>query len=320
MNPKGSRTKVGGDKSEVVAEIPRACVDEHAAVHFLEKQRWGDTPGCPKCGCTNVYQMQDSKTGERQTNYRWRCRECKKQYTVRTGTVMEDSRIPLNNWCYAFWAACSSKKGVSALQIKRQTGLTYKSALFLMHRIRFAMAPTGNGPKLTGTVECDETYVGGKPRHRKSSNPRGTAGKQPVVAMVQRGGQVRARVAPDVTAKTLKRAVNEHVDKAAHIMTDEHSSYTLLGREYASHSIVKHRAGEYVRGDVTTNTIEGFFSLLKRGIYGTYHNVSRKHLQRYLDEFEFRYNQRSVDDGARTVAAIQGSEGKRLMYRQPIDV
>lgn len=316
MARKGEKTKVGQDKSDIVAEIPRACVDERAAVEFLEAQRWGEEPACPRCGDTNVYQMVNSKTGERQNNYRWRCRGCKKQYTVRTGTVMEDSRIPLHNWCYAFWAACSSKKGMSALQIKRQTGLSYKSALFLMHRIRFAMAPADDEGKLNGTVEVDETYIGGKPRYRKSSNPRGTYGKQAVMGMVERGGNARFRMAPDVTAKTVKKAVNEHIDKAARLMTDEHSSYTKVGQEYAEHGVVCHGAKEYVRGDITTNTVESFFAPFKRGIYGVYHNVSRKHLQRYLDEFEFRFNHRKCEDGERTVAAIRGAEGKRLLYRQ----
>jgi transposase-like protein len=322
MARKGEKTQVGQDRSEVVRELPRACCGEQAATEFLERRRWGDQPACPKCGSDNVYQMTNKQTGERQANFRWRCRDCKKQYTVRTGTVMEDSRIPLHVWCWAFWSACRAKKGISALQIKRETGLSYKSALFLMHRIRFAMAPTSkggdDGDKLTGTVEVDETYHGGKPRYRRSDNPRGTHGKQPILAMVQRGGQVRARQAPDVTAKTLRQAVNQHVDKAAHLMTDELGTYQTFGHEYASHSVVKHKTGEYVRGDVTTNTVEGFFSLLKRGIYGVYHNVSREHLQRYLDEFEFRFNHRDMDDGARTIAAIQGAEGKRLMYSQPV--
>ena len=164
MAHKGQKTRVGQDKSEIIEAIPRACADEAAAVEFMEKMRWGDEPHCPHCGDSNVYQMRDAKSGERSHRFLWRCRGCKRQFTVRIGTVLEDSRISLRHWCYAFWAACSSKKGVSALQIKRQTGLTYKSALFLMHRIRWAMADDHATPtKLSGTVEVDETYVGGKP-------------------------------------------------------------------------------------------------------------------------------------------------------------
>src|SRR6266513_1416383 len=157
--------KVAQNGSQVVAELPRACSDELAAVEFLERQRWGDSPACPRCGATDVYQMK-GRDGERNTRFLWACRDCGDQYTVRIGTVFEDSRIPLRHWCYAFWAACASKKGVSALQIKRQTGVSYKSALFMMHRIRWAMAEAPTGP-LGGIVEADETYVGGKPRAKE---------------------------------------------------------------------------------------------------------------------------------------------------------
>src|SRR5713226_4803374 len=148
----------------VIAEVPRACADEKAAVEFMEKQRWGEHMACSRCGDMNVYQMLDSKTGERQANFRWRCHGCKQQFTVRIGTVFEESRLPLRHWCYAFWRASTSKKGVSALEIKRHTQCSYRTALFLMNRIRFAMAPDSATPKLTGVVECDETWVGGRPR------------------------------------------------------------------------------------------------------------------------------------------------------------
>ncbi|MBB6428466.1 IS1595 family transposase [Algisphaera agarilytica] len=330
MNNKGSKTKVGQDKSELVAKLPMACADERSAIEFFEKQRWGDTPCCPECGDTDVYQMKD-RDGNRQKNCRWRCRGCGKQYTWRTGTVMEDSRIPAHNWAYGFWRAATSKKGVSALEIKRHTGLSYKSALFLMHRIRFAMAPTDGGPKLTGTVEADETFVGGKPRKRTPQKPFGKPGqepsnaqtmkdrKTPVFGVVSREtGEVRARVLPDVKAHNLKAACDELIDKSAKLMTDEAMAYRTIGKAYAGHETVTHGRGEYVRGDVTTNTIEGFWSLLKRGVYGTFHNVSRAHLQRYVDELEFRYNHRKLEDGQRTLAAIAGGEGKRLMYCDPI--
>ena len=160
-----------------------ACADEKAAVEFFEKQRWGESgAACPCCGSVDVYQMTDSKTGERQANYRWRCRDCKKQYTARTGTVFEDSRIPLRHWCLSFWRAATSKKGVSALEIHRQTGVSYKSCLFMLHRMRFAMSDSVDGP-LNGDVEVDETYIGGEPRYkRQSKRGRGT-NKQPVMAL-----------------------------------------------------------------------------------------------------------------------------------------
>ncbi|SRR5579883_564391 len=299
--------------------IPLACADEAAAVEFMEKQRWGAHPACPRCGSLNVYQMRDSRTGERQADYRWRCREKhpSQQFTVRTGTVFEDSRAELRHWCFAFWRAATSKKGVSALEIHRQTGLSYKSSLFMLHRIRFAMADSVVGP-LGGEVEVDETYVGGKPRYKGvSKRGRGTK-KQCVLAMVERGGRVKTRPIANVTGKTLKDAIREDVHASARIITDENSAYTGIGAEFAGgHQTVCHSAREYVRGDVHSNTIEGFFSIVKRGINGIYHAVSKEHLHRYMAEFEFRYNNRHLEDGERTTAAIQAAEGKRLTYRTP---
>lgn len=310
------------DKSEVVAEIPAACSDEWAALAFLEKQRWGGSPVCPHCASANVYAMSDRASGNREKNGRLRCRACEKQFTVRTGTVLEDSRIPLKHWCYAFWAACSSKKGVSALQIKRMTGLSYKSALFLMHRIRWAMREENPEP-LSGILEIDETFVGGKPRNRNRQARanvkagRGTR-KAPVVAIVQRGGEVRAMHMPTVNAKNLSEFVYGNAELTSRVITDEFPPYKKVIKHFdGGHDTIRHSTFEYARGDVTTNTVEGFFALLKRGVYGTFHSVSKKHLHRYVSEFEFRYNHRKMDDGARTVAAIRGAEGKRLCYRAP---
>lgn len=320
-----AKTKVQNRSTKndpVIREIPLACALESAAVEFLEKQRgWDNNAACPCCGSMNVYQMQNSKTGERQANYRWRCRDCNKQYTVRTGTVFEDSRIELRHWCFAFWRAATSKKGVSALEIHRQTGISYKSSLFMLHRIRFAMADSADGMLGPGggDVEVDETYVGGKPRYKGTSKRgRGTK-KQPVVALVQRGGKVKTRTVADVTAKTLKGIIRENVDPSARIITDDNKSYNGIGEEFAGgHHTTVHSRGEYVRGDIHSNTIEGFFSIVKRGLNGIYHNVSKKHLHRYLAEYEFRYNNRDLEDGERTTAAILASEGKRLVYKQPV--
>ena len=241
---------------------------------------------------------------------------------MKIGTVMEDSPIPVRHWCYALWAACASKKGVSAKQIQRMTGVSYKSALFLMHRIRFAMVAPGGGAPLGvsgGTVEVDETYVGGKPRKKGTRRPGRPSPKvkAPVVALVERGGRVTARVAPDTTAATLKGAIREHVDPSARIVTDEYQPYRNIGREFAGgHHTVKHKADEFVRGDIYTNTVEGFFATFKRGLNGTFHSVSRVHLHRYLSEFEFRYNTRHVEDGERMVRAIQQADNRRLTYKQ----
>src|SRR5271154_2297094 len=185
------------EKSETVAKIPLACSNELAAVEFLENQRWGNAPACVKCGSVEVYKMTDAKTGERNKRYLWRCRDCKEQYTVRIGTVYEETRLPMRHWAYAFWRGATSKKGVSALEIKRHCQISYKSALFLMNRIRFAMSPDlPTAPKLTGIVECDETYVGGKPRKgdgKIHKHGRGTS-KTPVFAAVERDGAIRRRV------------------------------------------------------------------------------------------------------------------------------
>lgn len=321
-----TNTPVAGGADRIVQAIPMACADEGAAVELFEEMRWGDEPYCPRdgCGSMDVYKMTKRGLDERNNRYLWRCRDCGRQFTVRIGTVMEESPIPLHVWAYAFWRACTSKKGVSALEIQRQTGLTYKSALFLMHRIRFAMngAANGDGP-LRGDVEVDETYVGGKPRYKgKSKRGRGTS-KEMVVAMVERGGGVRAQHATHIKAGNLKGAILEHVDKPARIITDMYAAYKGIGRHFeGGHETIRHPGGppwapdgEWVRGDIHTNTIEGFFSILKRGVYGVWHNVSPKHLHRYVAAAEFRYNTRSMSDGQRTRQAIRGAEGKRLTYR-----
>ena len=257
--------------------------------------------------------------GQRSARFLWRCHACKKQFTVRIGTVFEDSRIPLRHWCRAFWRACSSKKGISALQISRECNLSYKSALFLMHRIRFAMEKMPEPEKLSGTVEVDETYVGGKTHRGRKYSGWGTK-KPPVLAIIQRQGEARAIAIPNVTAKTLKREIVNAIDlSSSRLCTDELKSYTKVGREFAlGHGSVMHSAEEYVNGTDHINTCESFFSLLKRKFYGTHHAVSKKHLHRYVSEAAFQWNNRKVDDGQRVTAAISGASGKRLMYRQPV--
>jgi transposase-like protein len=308
-------------KSEVMEEVPLACSDELAAVEFFEKQRWGNTPFCMHCGSVDVYKMLDASGEKRSARFLWRCRDCAKQYTVRIGTVYEETRLELRHWCYAFWRASTSKKGVAALEIMRHCQISYKSALFLMNRIRFAMAPDADAPKLRGTVEADETYVGGKPRpgdgetHKRG---RGTK-KTPVFAVVERGGNIRRRVVTDVTGETLKAAIREEVDFKARIVTDEFSAYNGIGAEFkGGHHRVNHGTREYVRGDIHTNTAESSFALVKRGIMGIYHNVSREYLHRYIWQFDFVWNNRNLNDGERIEAAIQAAEGKRLMYKSPV--
>lgn len=315
----------------VIQELPMACADEKCAVEFIEKQRgWQEQAACPCCGSIDVYQMTDSKTGERQKNFRWRCRDCKKQYTARTGTVFEESRIPLRHWCFAFWRASTSKKGVSALEIHRQTGVSYKSALFMLHRIRFAMADSAPAPlgENSGIVEVDETYVGGKPRHPNyhSKQPKVDGRKvwhgkkQCVVAMVERGGSVKTRPVASVSGRNVIEIMKANIDESARIATDESPVYNKVGEHFkGGHRAVNHSLKEYARGQIHTNSAEGFFSNVKRGLVGIYHSVSKEHLHRYMSEYEFRHNHRHLDDGNRTLVAIRASEGKRLRYKEPVN-
>jgi transposase-like protein len=304
--------------SAIIEQIPVACSNELAAVEFLEQQRWGANPCCVKCGSVDVYKMSDAKTGERNKRFLWRCRDCKEQYTVRIGTVYEESRIELRHWCYTFWRAATSKKGVSALEIKRHCQISYKSALFLMNRIRFAMASDGTESPLTGTVECDETYVGGKPRYKGGKRGRGSS-KTPVFAAVQRGGGIRRKVIANVNGTTLKDEIRNVVDPRARIITDELNLYKGIGKHFeGGHRTIRHKLGIYAKGDVHTNTVESSHALLKRSIVGIYHNVSSEYLHRYLWQADFLWNARKLNDGERTVLAIKSAEGKRMMYKMPV--
>jgi transposase-like protein len=284
--------------------------DSVEAAEYLESIRWPDGVVCPHCAESErePYRLKSKATSRRL----WKCRACRKQFTVMVGTIFESSHVPLNVWLASFYLLCSSKKGMSAHQLHRMLGVTYKTAWFIMHRIREAMKEPAFASRMTGTVEVDETYIGPSGKGKGLRGP--GADKQIVVTLVEREGQARSFRAANVTAETLQGAVDRHVDRSARVMTDEHRSYIGL-RDRFDHQSVRHYSGEYVRGDVHTNTVEGFFSLLKRGVNGTYHHVSEAHLPRYLAEFDHRWNHRDVSDSQRTVAALQGAEGKRLKYR-----
>jgi len=287
-----------------------AMTEDEARV-FLEKVRWPDGPVCV-CGSAEITRIK----GKSARPGLMQCRSCHKQFTVTVGTVMEDSRIGLRKWVAAFHLMCGSKKGVSSLQLKRNLGIAYQTAWHLSHRIRAAMKVERPKRKLKGRaeiVEVDETYVGG--RSRLGIPGRGSERKTPVMALVERGGRIRTRVIEHVNQATLKSAIRELVDRRAEIHSDEWSGYAGLAKEWAAgHKIVNHKAKEYVRGNVFTNTAESFFALLKRGVHGTFHWVSKKHLQRYCDEFGFRWDHRKVSDGTRTLQALMQSKGKRLTY------
>ena len=305
-------TSIGG--MEAAADLhlldPR-FTDPVAAAEYLESIRWPDGPVCPHCADTERSKRINVKGSKRRL---WKCYACRKQFTVMVGTIFESSHVPLNKWLAAFYLLCSSKKGMSAHQLHRMLGVTYKTAWFIFHRVREAMKDPAFTSRLTGTVEVDETYFGGK-KHRQGRG-RGTQGKTPVVTLVERDGRARSFRVANVTAKELGAVVRQHVDTSARLMTDEWLAYRKVGKEYADHQKVAHSMGEYVRGDAHTNTVEGYFGNLKRGVNGVYHHVSRAHLDRYLAEFDFRYNSRHVNDSRRTVTALAGAEGKRLKYRE----
>jgi len=287
--------------------------DPVAAAEYLESIRWPDGVVCPHCGESEKepYRLKGKSLKGRRV---WKCRACRKQFTVQVGTIFESSHVPLNKWLAAFYLLCSSKKGMSAHQLHRSIGVTYKTAWFMFHRIREAMKEPAFASKLGGVVEADETYIGGKRSNAKRG--RGTADKKAVLALVERDGKARSFHVANVSGPMLGGVIREHVDPSARLMTDEWKSYKKVGKEMADHQTVAHSYDEYVRGDVYTNTVEGFFSILKRGVDGTYHHISRAHLHRYLSEFDFRYNRREMSDAARTVSALQGAEGKRLKYRE----
>jgi transposase-like protein len=292
--------------------------DDEAARKYLESLRWPEGVVCVHCGQKGAYRLEakpeSKKPGRRGL---WKCKDsdCGSQFTVTVGTIFEDSHIPLSKWLLAFHLLSSSKKGMSAHQLHRMLGITYKSAWFMAHRIRYAMVQPPYTERMKGTIEVDETFVGGKPRRDKYNPNKRFTKKTPVVALVERGGASRAFKTSDVKGTTLKKIIRDHIDKESHIMTDEWPGYNKLGKEFASHQTVRHGVYEFARGPVNTNTVEGYFSLLKRSIIGTYHHISPQHMDRYLSELDFRYSRRHVPDGDRTQAAIRMAEGKRLTYR-----
>ncbi len=290
---------------------------EEQARDYLERLRWGDKAHCVHCNSENVAKL--NGTTARPGVYK--CRDCRKQGTVTVGTIFERSHIPLKTWVMAFCLICASKKGISALQLQRMLGLgSYQSAWHMAHRIRHAMRAEPLRGMLAGTIESDETYVGGKPRKRGAFNMKirghGTK-KTPVVALIQRDGPMRTRVVHRVNRKNLRQAIDEMVDKSqSRLMTDDLPAYRTIGREFAGgHKAVRHNMLEYSRGDAHVNTAESFFALLKRGIHGSFHHVSKQHLQRYCDEFSFRWNHRKITDGERTESAIRLAPGSRLVYK-----
>jgi transposase-like protein len=301
--------------------------NEDAARLWFEAARWPDGPVCPHCGSLKHYATK--KAG------RFRCgeKECRKDYTVMTKSVMERSHAKLTQWAWAFHLYASSKKGFTAMQLQRSLGCEYNTAWFLHHRVMEAMRRGGlDLPPMGGpgkVVEADEAYHGNIPEARRPVSPQrrgrpytksgrhGPGGKRAIISLVERGGSVRSFHVPSADADTVAKIVRENVHAETRLHTDESRLYTRVGAEFAAHETVNHSAKEYARGDVTTNTVEGYFSIFKRGMRGNYQHCAEKNLHRYLAEFDFRYNTRQITDGERAVLAVQGGEGKRLTYRQP---
>lgn len=290
--------------------------DEHAAIEKLEQILWPNGPVCPHCGGTEkIYRLNGSSTRAGLL----KCGHCRKQFTVKVGTVFESSHVPLYKWLQAVYLMCASKKGISANQLHRTLEVTLKTAWFMAHRIREAMKD-GLIPVLGGDgkiVEVDETFIGRdytiKPKGDKRG--RGYAHKHKVLALVERGGRTVSMVIDDLKAKTLLPILKEQIDQQTHIMTDEASQYDALNKDFAAHGFVRHGQGEYGRGIIHTNTVEGFFSIFKRGMKGVYQHCAKKHLHRYIAEFDFRYNERKFCDEERAEAVLKGVIGKRLTYR-----
>lgn len=282
---------------------------EEKCAEYLANKRWNGNPVCPKCGHLQVYELK-GKTK------RYKCGGCREQFSVRVGTIFEASPIKLQTWFLAVYLVTAHKKGISSLQLGRDLNVTQKTAWFMLHRIRYAM---GMEPaeQLDGTVEIDETFVGGKEKNKhankREGGTQGGKGKSVVMGMVQRNGKLIAMQVPDAEKKTLLPIIHAAIAKGTTICSDEFPAYTSLRRVY-DHQTVKHSAEEYVRGAIHTNSIEGFWSLLKRGIIGIYHFTSEKHLQKYVNEFTYRYNTRGSNDCGR-FSDMLGNTSGRLTYQ-----
>ncbi len=294
--------------------------NEQACRDFLEQARWGDNPKCPKCGAKKVYKFKSGRYAGR----RWKCSSCRKQFTVRIGTIFEESPVSLQKWFLTIYLATSLKKGISSVQLAKYIEVTQKTAWFMLQRIRHALSNEDPKSPMGGDVEIDETYIGGKNKNKhankkiKRSQGKSLEGKTPVFGMLHRGLEVRTKVVGNTSSATLTPLVRKNVEIGGKVYSDENVAYNSLQDDGYRHKSVSHARGQYVHMDTHTNGIEGFWSQLKRGVVGIYHQVSPKHLQKYCDEFAYRYNTRWMTDGQRFEHWLAHLCGGRLEYRDLI--
>jgi transposase-like protein len=303
----------------------KAFTDNDAAREAIEALMWPNGPVCPHCGCVGKIGKVEGKSVRAGLYY---CGDCKKQFTVTVGTIFERSKVPLSKWWMAIHLMASSKKGMSAHQLHRMLGVAYQTAWFMEHRIREAMrdgalSPMGGGG---GVVEIDETYIGRKDGFEVKQ---GAWHKNTILTLVERDGRARSFHVDHATKENIVPIISENIDRESHVMTDEASRYSKIGSEFAKHDVVDHSRKEYGYTDretgakINTNTIEGYYSIFKRGMKGVYQHCGEKHLHRYLAEFDFRYSNRAklgVDDALRAAKVVRGAKGKRLMYRMPNEI
>lgn len=285
-------------------DVQKRFPDEKSCKEYLIKTRWNNEMICVHCGSKRkFYPINDGEL--------FKCADCRQNFSIKVGTIFEDSSLPLQKWFFAIFLFSSHKKGISSVQLGKDIGVRQATAWHMLHRIRYGMTDKKSKPKLNNIVEADETYIGGK--HHKGKRGRGSENKTAVFGMAERQGEIRTQPVKKVNSKTLQGIIKENVSQEATVMTDEWKSYNHLSKNY-KHEIINHSAREYVRGNVHVNNIENFWSLLKRGILGIYHQVSSKHLHRYCNEFQFRYNTRKIEDTNRFTLALSQCEG-RLMYK-----
>lgn len=289
---------------------------ENDCIKFLANIRWGKKPVCVHCGSSRkIYVIANGKL--------FKCADCRRPFSVRIGSIFEDSALPLQKWFMAIYLLMAHKKGISSVQLGKDIGVTQKTAWFMLHRIRFAVRTKSFEKKLKGTIEADETYIGGQEKNKhfdkktKNSQGRSLKTKTAVFGINQRNGIVSAQTVEHVSRKNIHGILMEQVSPSANVITDEWQAYNHLDEHFKSHNRVYHSKKNYVRGNIHTNGIESFWAILKRGIFGIYHQVSRKHLDRYVDEFEFRFNSKDIDDNKRFALMLNSCSGK-LTYKSLI--